>query len=87
MGTRSLRSVRYLLIFTEPVPRGVVGMVPELIAAEARRRGWDRQEARRKLVVDFPMLTVAEIDEVLDTVYGHQSGQFVGGGVQCAETF
>jgi hypothetical protein len=45
-------------------------MRPERIAANARRRGLNREEARRELMNGFPMLITAEIGKVLDTVYG-----------------
>ena len=61
-------------------------MEPEAIATEAQRRGWNRGEARRKLMNDFPRLITGEIDKVLDTVYGDQRGQPVENGVRRAET-
>jgi hypothetical protein len=60
-------------------------MVPEVIATAARRRGWNREETRRKLMVEFPVLAVAEIDGVLDTVYGDQSGGRVECGIRRSE--
>jgi hypothetical protein len=61
-------------------------MLPELIAADARDRGLNREEARRELSNDFPMLSTAQIDQVLDTVYAIQREHPVGGGMQRAGT-
>jgi hypothetical protein len=47
-------------------------MMPELIAADARDRGLNREEARRELSNDFPTLSPAQMDQVLDTVYAIQ---------------
>jgi hypothetical protein len=60
-------------------------MVPELVAAKALRLGWGREEASGILMVDFPTLTAAEINKVLDTVCGVQSGQPVERGTGRAE--
>ena len=61
-------------------------MEPEAVATEADGRGWNREDARRKLMNDFPTLVTDEIDKVLDTVYGDQSEQPVENGMRRAET-
>jgi hypothetical protein len=52
------------------------------VAAEAKARGLDRDEARRQLMVDFPRLITAEIDRALDASYGPQSGERMEGGLR-----
>jgi len=47
-------------------------MAPELIvAAEARRYGWNRQQTRVHLSHWCPTFTEAEIDRELDKIYNH----------------
>ena len=42
------------------------------VADEAKRRGCNREEARLKLLVNFPTLTDAEVGNALNVVYPSQ---------------